>query len=286
MDENTEIMYEAAEALYQEIGERHGYSGVCAGVYAVLEKRSRLFPGTIRLPSRGRWYFSTRFHYPLAEFHSSFAEGKTSFTEVAQAIDAGFFGMGRRPTIPSLPSPFDRIAEGHWPYELSGARADYRLISAYADSETQKYLKEHKIRRNTKKAADFYAENAQKVFDTVAARAREAVEGTRQKIAGIVDGLRALEAQAQEMWGGLDFDDSVRRTLLELAGLPTETPTSFSVLNGRLQIDRVIKDIREHAEYVRSSGEVTSDDVAVAQMNASPVLRPFLAALGIAVGRT
>ena len=278
MDENTRIMYEAAEDLYREIGERHGYSGVCAGINAVLEKRTQL-----RVP-RGRWYFSTRFHYPLAELHSSFAAGQASFTEVAQAIDVGFFGMGRLPTTPSLPSPFDRINEGHYPYELEGVHADYRMIASYAESETQKYLKEHKIRKNTKKAAVFYAENAQKVKDTVAARARDVVEGTRSRIAEIVVKLRALEAQAQEMWGGLDLDDYVRRTLLGLAGLTEETPTSFTVQNGRLQIERVIRDIREHAEYVKSSGEITPDDVAVAQMAASPVLSPFLAVLGIVVG--
>ena len=244
----------------------------------MLEKRTQL-----RVP-RGRWYFSTRFHYPLAEFHTSFAAGQASFTEVAQAIDVGFFGMGRLPTTPSLPSPFDRIAEGHYPYELQGVRTDYRLIAVRAESETQEYLKEHKIRRNTKKAAVFYAENAQKVLDTIAARAREVIEGTKSRIAEIVVKLRALEAQAQEMWGGLDLDDYVRRTLLGLAGLPTETPTSFSVLNGRMQIELAIKSIREQVEYIELFGEILPIDVAVSQMNVSPVLSPFLAVLGIVVG--
>jgi hypothetical protein len=275
MDENTRIMYEAAEDLYREIGERHGYSGVCAGINAVLEKRTQL-----RVP-RGRWYFSTRFHYPLAEFHTSFAAGQASFTEVAQAIDVGFFGMGRLPTTPSLPSPFDRIAEGHYPHELQGVRADYRMIASYAESETQEYLKEHKIRKNTKKAAVFYAENAQKVMDTVAARAREVIEGTKSRIAEIVVKLRALEAQAQEIWGGLDLDDYVRRTLLGLAGLPTETATSFTVLNGRLQIERVIKSIREQVEYIELSGDDRPVDLATTRMAASTILSPFLDVLGI-----
>jgi len=166
-------------------------------------------------------------------------------------------------------------------YELDRVRTDYGLIVVRAESETQKYLREHKIRKNTKKAAAFYAENAQRVLDSVAARAREATGGTKLKIAEVVVRLRALEAQAQEMWGGLDLDDYVRRTLLGLADLPMETPTSVSVLNGRLQIDGVIKSIREHTEHVERSGEILSDDLAISQMAASPVLSPFLAALGI-----
>src|SRR4051812_1816890 len=107
----TEVMLEAAERKWKEIGERHGYTGVAYGLAEVLRQHGLDVDGK---------ELSAVFHDPLADFHSAMEKGAITYDDVARAMDVT---RGNRHQA-SLPYPFDRIlSSGQFPSRASDVRS-------------------------------------------------------------------------------------------------------------------------------------------------------------------
>ncbi len=270
MPDYTKLMYDAAERLYEEIGERHGYSGLCAGLSAVAKDLG------IDLD---RWYWSHRHHDPLSGFHNEFALGRITFEDLVRGWDMMWFGHGTGSLRP-IEHPFSEIGRSF------PSRWRSTMDVGWIERQVTSYLREKKIRRGTRAHQAFVRENARRVVD-------EATRVSTIKARTLADQLRAdekkaveLRARAAAVMTRLEEEAELRRRLLAAAGLAGAplTDAEFSHQGtswGRAleQLDHQVEHLREAARQAESPDEI--EEEALIALEHSPALAPFPAALGL-----
>jgi len=265
------LMNEGAEAIYSEIGERHGYSGLTAGLAAVL--RHLGFPVT-------RWMLSRGYHDPLAEFGESFATRPESFEEIVRKWNQRWFGLGTG-RFGDLPYPWNNLTT-----VLGGSYSDERLDLTSTEKEVTDYLRKKKIRRRTRAYDAFVRENAAEVLRQVENRALARSSELAQRLKMKLSKTRELAEKAGKTAEDLEFGARMRQALLDAAGISSHPITDVHETALGRQWAEVLRQLREHEEHLTSEitrleRPSTSTEMALAALSRSPTLAPFAAAGGV-----
>jgi len=276
-DPATALMYDAAELLYAEIGERHSYSGVVEGVAAVLREM-----GGIEVTRREM----SDWHSDLVGLSDEMARGTLTFARVAKSMSEGFFGSWLKPAS-EIDYPFGQIVGGRYPHDIEMPHFSRRLQLEWITAEIAKQLKKEGIRRGTKRHGEFLSKHAGRVIEAV----RETVEKAMAEAAG--DATRALgkaeklAEQANERLGVLRRAQDVREAALRVAGLEVAPAVAANQAaqiadweSAALKLGGRVQDLAEERE--RLAGGAGAEEMAINLMALDNELRPFLDAAGIA----
>lgn len=187
-DEATALMREAAERKYAALGERHPYSGVCWGLAAVLLREGVRPDETTVAEHRKReddesklaWELTSRFHCPLVNFDPFLATVGT----IARAIaDELYFDFARRPDDTNRRCSF---------YDVAVRAESCAVFDAY-EREVVARLRAQKIRRGSKRHAEFVQQNAERVLGTIRRQVEKGLGERREELRKRVDMYLARE---------------------------------------------------------------------------------------------
>jgi hypothetical protein len=270
----TQLMYEAANRAYAEIGEHHGYTGLTHGLAAVAREA-----GVPREPR----YFSTRFHDPLVEFHNQFGNEQLTFAELMQMWDRMWFGHGTG-KLGSLPYPFD---ESHARSRYAPSYHDFsgRELKWMEDDVTRT-LKKQKIRRGTKKYQDFINKYTPRVVnaavETAQKSALESLPAVERDLAKRIE----LRDTAQGNAARLREEAELREALLREAGLTGSPLTDREFEHQYAAWQRAAEACQRDVAYTVKTIEWLKNGnqqaiTAIEAMRHSPELKPFAIASGL-----
>lgn len=259
-------MLETAERKWQELGERHGYTGALAGIAEVLRQRG----------IETTWRELTDlYHDPLVELDGPMRSGTATFDLVARMLDVT---RGDRPPA-RLPHPFDKISTGgSFPYPTDSLRSRRPDLSQ-VEAELAGHLKKEKIRTGTKRYRELAQEKAGKVEEIALAQAQAARDRMQADFEKAVSELDKLHDQALAGAARSARRAEIRRAVLDVAGM-SGSPTSNQLNDDyALLWESTVKAIEEHAAYLESqlAGFKPEEEAATA-IAASQVLGPFVAA--------
>lgn len=271
MTDLTQVMYEGAEKIYEEIGERHGYTGLCAGITAVCKELGIAVD---------RWYWSTRFHDPLSGFADMFARRELSFPELVRMWDLSWFGHGTG-RLGDLPHPWNDLQR----FLSSPHAADVRLDRV--EAEVARHVKETKVRRGTKAHKEFIRANAREVVNEATRLAKMRAANLVYDLEKAIEKARSMLEEASNNVTILSSEAELRGRLLEAAGLAGSPPTDRDMEH---QVESWTSAARQVAGYVDYlEGELATadspdevEDAALTALERSRELAPFPAALGLA----
>src|SRR5208283_2946478 len=99
------------------------------------------------------------------------------------------------------------------------------------------------------------------------------IEVAKRKTTLALGKLTALRERAFQSSGDLHLANEVRATLLQIAGLHTDTDGAVETHHRAEQWDKVSMKIQEHAEYIADAvGSMQADALALSAMTSSPKL--------------
>ena len=271
----TQVMYDAADRAYEEIGEVHGYTGVCRGLAAVAQK----------LGIDVDWhYFARRWHDPLSasEVWGPLVARAATFTDMAAMLDKWFYGQfgshrgGYKPGY-----PYDAILENRW---MPGS-SHYHDISGRFDwmvDEIAAHLKKERIRKGTQRHRAFLEENAQKILDNAFAKTQQEAQRRLDRIEEDLRALRDLLKPAQVS----DLDNQIRLAFLDEAGLVPNEKTSHEIAEYMETWNTIAERLQRHIDHLKAKAEELQShdflmDWTVRDLAYDDNLRPFLDAVGI-----
>jgi hypothetical protein len=271
----TQVMYEAADRAYEEIGEVHGYTGVCRGLTTVAQK----------LGIDVDWkYFAQRWHDPLSssEVWGPLVARTATFADMASMLDKCFYGQfgshrdGYKPGY-----PYDAILENRW---MPGS-SHYHDISGRFDwmvNEIAAHLKKERIRKGTQRHRAFLEENAQKILDNAFAKTQQEAQRQLDRIEEDLKALRDLLKHAQVS----DLDNQIRLAFLDEAGLAPNEKTSREIAEFMETWAAIAERLRGHIDHLKTKAqELQSHDFlmnrTIQDLAYNDTLRPFLDAVNI-----
>lgn len=265
MPDYTQLMYEAAERLYAEIGERHGYSGLCAGLSAVCRELGF---------DLDRWYFSRVHHDPLVEFANPFGSQQITFEEIVRGWDLMWFGHGTGSLRP-IEYPYADVSR-IFPTRWMGS-----VDIGYIERQVGSYLKSHKIRRGTSAYRDFVAKNSQEVVDKAFELAEARARDLASRLGEDVQKASPLLEKARAVVQRLEDEKILRSRLLRAAGLAgaelTDRELEHQVTSwhrAAVELEQVARETAEEARAATSPNIVRS--AALEALQHSRDLLPFL----------
>lgn len=269
---NTEVMLEAARKKWDEIGEKHGYTGVVHGAAEVLRRHGFETTGE---------ELARLFHDPLSEYHGQMEKETLTFEELARGMDLGSRGSHEV----RLSFPLNNIHErSQFPYPLDRV-PDINPDLSWIVKEIGDHLKAKKIRRNTKRWNEFYSskENADRVVHAAEEIAEKSIEKAKQQYEKNIKELDELHDKTIESIEYVARRAAIRRAFVETAGRGPGNAKVNALEEGTLAaLEDVKRKIEEHAAYLeRSIGEKSARDAAVEALARRKETKPFLDAAGI-----
>jgi histone H3/H4 len=269
MDLNS-IMRDFAERAYQEVGERHAYTGLLAGLAAVARSLGL---------DVDRRYLSSYYHDPLVGFCGNFERGD-SFREIVRMWDKMWFGLGTGNIAP-LEYPWSNLASLYRP-RYGGPSQDLREIAQQVEDE----LKKRKIRRNTRRHAEFIQQYYQRVLDAAVESATNRSTSQAKELAEHRKKLSEKLDAASERLKIYEEGAILRSKMLsaaELAGAAlTDRHEQHLIETWRRVVDQLSGMIDEVDRQVEQAANPNLAQIAAVEALAhDPTLRPFAVATGL-----
>jgi hypothetical protein len=268
----TQLMYEAAERAYAEIGERHGYTGLCYGLAAVL--RDLGVDVTFR-------EVSNRWHDPLAGYGDEFSRS-LSFPELVRRLDAQWFGHGTG-GFRELPYPWNDLSR-----VLRSTRED-PLDLRYVEQQVSAEIKRRKLRRGTRAYKEWVAENAPLVISEVRKIAERSTSALIQEYEQASAKPTVMASEADQALSRLTEDAEIRRLLLQASHqTASSSALTWAEFEKRTEAwSRASRYLTSHVDHLSNRAAQARnpsfpEERARAALEGSQVLRPFLEASGAA----
>jgi hypothetical protein len=261
-EQAEQVFQDSMEEYAKATGERHGYTMVLQGVMAVLH------PLAIDTSISE---LSSNYHHAggFVRFSDEAAAGTLTLRSLVERLDLLW---------PEPGHPKDTY-ERSLPYHLEDAGRGY---PAWIGSEIAQHLKEHKIRRGTKRYAEFLWEVTPRVRSAVFEDAQKASDQRRQ---GIEQWVKAYEAETvahqQRAIPTLLRAAQIQQALISAAGVE-----SHGWSKRRIQLDESVKQwqaslerSQEMVRYARKlAAESTPEQFIEAWVQKAGELQPILRA--------
>jgi hypothetical protein len=255
----AQSIYESArDAEYARLGERHGYSGLAAGVSAALASRGvRAEPMEL-----------------TGDFHSQLV-GMADRADTATVQDIARHFDSQMYFSSTLPYEVENVGRFHAPYSYGGS-----VDTLWIRSQIDEKLKADKIRRGTKKYREFVEKNAERVVSAVRDAVRKRAEKQEASQREWAERHRGEVDKVERSITHLDRTEEILVALADAAGVE---PKSIGKLRERRDL------FRRAADSMRSSlasalEPVEADEETVLHALESPGLKPFAEAAGVLMG--
>lgn len=274
-EQATKLAREAALAWRDATGEgEHVYGETCKGLEALL--LSVGFDYVVKNPndwsdSIGGLLSSTEmFHWPIASYN-------IHQMTAAQIV--------RGMLLSCIPSEYDRsrYSAAYW-QEPRDYTPSYRIADRCADfasfeAEVQSKIKKDKLRKGSKKLAEFYDRERERIVVIIRKHVVAGIERVQAENARKIENIRAEYLPKIERDERRDAD--IERVLVKLCEAvegdwPELTKVRAWYEYRRTERTRRMKIVDEHCEYLRKMIPMDPDAIVREGCQGRPVLAPFI----------
>lgn len=271
MPTTQELFVEGAERGAETMGERQGLGMLAYGLERLLQERGHDF--THREIANFVHDHRVDPLWDAAAKPESFDLGL-----LARAVDSTYFGEAQ----PSW--ELRSVLEGRGATGLGGGYVYLRLD--WVEKEVQQALKAKKVRRGTKRYAEFVRENAQKVYDAAVREAQRASESQKASVLRRLEELSKSRAEFAQNRTGMERGLAFRRAVLEATGTPPDPRGEAGAQSRRELYERGAAAYDSAINYLQQTAaelDAGAESLARETMDRSEILRPFAqsAALGL-----
>jgi hypothetical protein len=258
----TRLMREAAKRKYEKLGERHPYSGVGWGLAAVLLAEG-VRPGTTIPEHRVgesdddtlAWELTSCLHSPLVRFDPD----TTTVADIARAVaDEMYWSFARQPE-----------PREHYDSYVSSPVVDFSQF----EREVDDHLRKHKIRKRTKRFAEFVEKSWENVLTAIRAAVVKGLAENRTRVARKAEDTRMRELPPIER---MIAHETRLSALWEAMVWASDAESEERTNHPRfVELRRIVRTRREtHLDRCRRN-EQTADEIerSAATLDAETVLR-------------
>lgn len=256
-----QLFVAGAEAKAAELGERHGYSMLAAGLEQVLAAQGIDTSAT---------ELTSIYHYPLVSFADQGAKPESLPVEqLARAVDLVWTGKAE----PSW--DLRNVLEGRGTASI-GYRGPPNVD--WIELQVAEALKKKKIRRGTKKYAEFVEQNREKIVAAATEAARQDAKRQQAVIGGKLEQLNKDRDRMIATADAFERKFTIRRALLDATGVQTDPRSDAGVQSHRDLFGRAVSALDSSINYLQVRFAEAESDVeqqALDALRRSKELAPF-----------